>query len=331
MKKKKLLLCVLLFSAILMCVPYKPVKASSVKLNSNLITTIVGKTYQLKLKGTRKKVKWTTSNKKIAVVSRKGKVTAKAVGSTTITAKVGKKKYKCKVYIGKKQLVNKKNISVYYIKTTKKGISLFAKNKMSKSKKAKMRLTMNNYALDGQTPEGKRSGNWEAYITPGKVKTFTLNYSKGIRNLSHKYLSLYAVYGLYYSDGMDAYDISCANKVIGTRYQPDNNYSGLQVLSENKAAKLYYYKLEKSNLIVFRLENKTKEGLYGFMNLTINGKMVGQRVYDDPLVAPKSSANIYILMDNKFQSVQSLAGVFDLETSNSCKEYKMNFNKRFAN
>lgn len=58
-----------------------------------------GHKVKLKLLNNKKKVKWSTSNKKIATVSKKGTVTAKKVGQCTITAKVGKKKYKCKVYV----------------------------------------------------------------------------------------------------------------------------------------------------------------------------------------------------------------------------------------
>ncbi|MDO4169833.1 MAG: Ig-like domain-containing protein [Lachnospiraceae bacterium] len=333
--RKKIVFCVLFLCMFFAWMPHETVKAASVKLNTNLVTTTVKKTYQLKIKGTKKKAKWTTGNKKVATVNKKGKVTAKGVGNTTITAKIGKKKYTCKVYVGQKQLVNNKNISVYYMKTTKKGISIFARNKMSKSKKAKMILTIYNYALDGQTPEGKRSGTWEGSITPGKVKVFTLNYSKGIKKLSHKNLSLYAIYGLYYSDYMDTYDISVTNKAIGSRYQPDNNYSALKVLAENSVAKLYYYKIEGSNLIVLRLENKTKEGLYGdVIDLRVNDKSVEQRIYDakgssDALVAPKSSANVYILTEGALKDVKSISGSLDLGTSKSYKEYTLKFRKSF--
>lgn len=45
------------------------------------------------------KATWKSSNPKIASVTSKGKVTAKKKGTTTITAKVGKKTYKCKVTV----------------------------------------------------------------------------------------------------------------------------------------------------------------------------------------------------------------------------------------
>ena len=76
--------------------------ASKVKLNKTKATITVGKTVTLKVKNTKKKVKWSSSNKRIATVSSKGKVKGKKAGKVTITAKIGKKKYKCKVTVKKK-------------------------------------------------------------------------------------------------------------------------------------------------------------------------------------------------------------------------------------
>lgn len=71
---------------------------TKIKLSKSSIRVNVGATYKLKVKGTKKKVKWSTKNKKIATV-KKGTVKGIAKGSTTITAKVGKKKLKCKVTV----------------------------------------------------------------------------------------------------------------------------------------------------------------------------------------------------------------------------------------
>lgn len=84
-----------------------PMQAQAkVKLNKKTAKLEVGKTVTLKMTGTKKKVKWSTSNKKVATVKsagkQKGKVSAKKAGKATITAKVGKKKYKCKVTVVKK-------------------------------------------------------------------------------------------------------------------------------------------------------------------------------------------------------------------------------------
>ncbi len=69
------------------------------KLNKKSVTLQVGKSITLKLKNNKKKVKWTTSDKKVAKVNKKGKVTAVAAGRAKITAKVAKKKYHCNIRV----------------------------------------------------------------------------------------------------------------------------------------------------------------------------------------------------------------------------------------
>ena len=77
-----------------------PMKVSAApKLNKKQIELKLGKTYKLKVKGTSNKVKWSSVDKKIAKVSKKGIVTAKKVGKTIVKAKVGKKTLKCKVNV----------------------------------------------------------------------------------------------------------------------------------------------------------------------------------------------------------------------------------------
>ena len=75
------------------------------KLNKTKVTIYVGKTVKLKVKNNKPKkiVKWSSKNKKVATVNKKGKVKGKKPGKTTIIAKVGKKKYKCKVTVKNKQ------------------------------------------------------------------------------------------------------------------------------------------------------------------------------------------------------------------------------------
>lgn len=93
-----------------------PVTANAaVKINKTSVSVLRGKTYNLKITGTKKKIKWTSSNKKIATVSASGKIKGINKGKCNIYAKVGKKKYTCKVTV--KQPVTS-------IKLSKKSISL---------------------------------------------------------------------------------------------------------------------------------------------------------------------------------------------------------------
>lgn len=79
--------------------------AAKTKLNKKKITIKVGKTKKLKIKNLKgKKVKWKTSNKSVVKIKKTKKknmvqLKGKKAGTATITAKVGKKKYKCKVTV----------------------------------------------------------------------------------------------------------------------------------------------------------------------------------------------------------------------------------------
>lgn len=75
------------------------VEAAKVKLSKSKATLIKGQTLKLEVKNTSKKVKWSTSNKKIATVNSSGKITAKKAGTVTITATISNKKYTCKVTV----------------------------------------------------------------------------------------------------------------------------------------------------------------------------------------------------------------------------------------
>lgn len=76
---------------------------TKVKISNTKITLTVGQSKTLKVKGTTKKAKWSSSKKSVATVSKKGKVVAKKAGSAMVIAKIGKKKYKCKVTVKDKK------------------------------------------------------------------------------------------------------------------------------------------------------------------------------------------------------------------------------------
>ena len=101
--KHKIILSILTLCLALVCTFCMPNQASAakIKLSKKSVTITKGKSVTLKLKGTKKKPKWSTSNKKIATVSKKGKVVGKKAGNAKITAKLGKKKYVCKVKVTK--------------------------------------------------------------------------------------------------------------------------------------------------------------------------------------------------------------------------------------
>jgi hypothetical protein len=108
MKSKKIILMMLLSVVILLTLGNAKTSAK-VKLNKTKVTIHVGESYKLKFKGTKKKVTWKSSKKSVVTVNKKGVVTGKKAGKSIITAKVGKKKLKCKVTVIVKANKSKKN------------------------------------------------------------------------------------------------------------------------------------------------------------------------------------------------------------------------------
>ena len=108
MKSKKIILMMLLSVVILLALGNAKTSAK-VKLNKTKVTIHVGESYKLKVKGTKKKVTWKSSKKSVVTVNKKGVVTGKKAGKSIITAKVGKKKLKCKVTVIVKSNKSKKN------------------------------------------------------------------------------------------------------------------------------------------------------------------------------------------------------------------------------
>lgn len=91
-----------------MLIPAFQASAASVKLNKTKIVLVVGQTYKLKVSGTKKTPQWSSSNKKIVSVTKKGVVKGLKKGTATITAKIGKKTYKCKVTVESPKLSSTK-------------------------------------------------------------------------------------------------------------------------------------------------------------------------------------------------------------------------------
>ena len=96
MKGKKILLP--FFMALLFLMGSVQVYAKQnvqIRLSATSVTLTKGKTKQLQATviGTGKKPSWKTSNRSVAAVNAKGKITAKKKGTAKITVKSGKKTY----------------------------------------------------------------------------------------------------------------------------------------------------------------------------------------------------------------------------------------------
>ena len=88
MKKAMVTMMMVVFAAMLLMVA--PVQAAS-KTKTTKVTLKAGQSKTLRVK-TAGKVKWSSSNKAIVTVNKKGKIVARRAGKAKITAKYGKKK-----------------------------------------------------------------------------------------------------------------------------------------------------------------------------------------------------------------------------------------------
>lgn len=75
------------------------VEAASLSLKYSKMTLIKGQSRTLKVARVKSKVKWTSSNTRVATVNSKGKVIARGRGKATITAKADGKRGKCTVIV----------------------------------------------------------------------------------------------------------------------------------------------------------------------------------------------------------------------------------------
>lgn len=75
------------------------VKVEVPKINKTSLSLQKGTTEQLKISGTSQKIKWKSSNKKIATVNSEGLVKGTGTGTCKITATVGGKNYTCTVTV----------------------------------------------------------------------------------------------------------------------------------------------------------------------------------------------------------------------------------------
>lgn len=142
--------------------------AAKVKLSAVKQTMYVGGSFDLKVKSPKgKKATYKTSNKKVAMVNKKGKVTAKSVGTATITVKVAgiKKAAQCKVTV-KEGVKSIQTASQLFIQKGKKAKLNYGVTPSNVEKKAKkMTFKTNKKKIATVDKNGNVKGK-----KPGKAK-----------------------------------------------------------------------------------------------------------------------------------------------------------------
>ena len=104
--------------------------ASQARIGKKSLSIKVGQKTKLKVVGTKKKAKWTSSDKTIASVDKNGNVVGISNGTAYVDAKIGKKTYSCTVNVKFDAESAKKNISVE-LKDTGDGVVAIIKNNNS--------------------------------------------------------------------------------------------------------------------------------------------------------------------------------------------------------
>lgn len=110
--------------------PAQSVSAATIKLNHTNANVIKGNYLYLKVSGTKSKVSWNVNDYSIATITTKGQVTATKIGSTTITAKVGKKILNCKITVVPKPYPS-------YVTDSERDLALAERNYIDKYKNEK--------------------------------------------------------------------------------------------------------------------------------------------------------------------------------------------------
>lgn len=158
----------------------------------------------LKINNYKGKVKWSTSNKKIATVNSKGEVTGVALGECTIKAKTSKKTYKCTVTVKDRNVSSSVGIKVngggYFVKgesTAKVTVKPKKYNaaKASISIKSASGTTVYKKTLTKLEKNKTYSFNWDGKNTKGKyvsTGTYSVKVKIGEKTSSSSLIKFYA-------------------------------------------------------------------------------------------------------------------------------------------
>ena len=87
-------------------------QAASIRMNRTSVSLYTGSSTTLKVYGASQRPHWSSSKSSVVIVNSKGKVVAKKTGTAVITARIGRKSYRCKVMV-KNPYLSRTSITLY--------------------------------------------------------------------------------------------------------------------------------------------------------------------------------------------------------------------------
>lgn len=293
------------------------------KLGKTKLSMKVGNSETLTLSGTDQKVTWKSSNKNIATVSSKGKITAKEAGTVKITATVLKKKYTCTVTVEEFSLSERVSLpmgnQVYSgngitIKTT----SVSEDNKYIKigfyvenSSSLNLGLNAHSFAVNGIMSE--ESIYHMDYDVPSEKKAnMTLNISKtwleqtGINKIQQIDMLIWTYDNDKYFYAFDTGVISIGN---GYRQYLSGktvyNKAGVYVKKSNVENGKYYFIIGNSGSRYFDFDIE---------NMSINDFGYSTYIYwGNEQVLPSCERLVSFAVDSDFLSLNGISEISKIE------------------
>lgn len=284
---RKRIFCIVLFA--MMLIPTTPTSAKQkVKLNKTSVTITKSKMVKLKLQNNKKKIKWLSSNKKIATVSAKGVVKGISNGNTKVIAKIGKKKYSCTVFVGKKVFENK-YIKLYYTGIHNRHLTFAVTNKVSH----KLEVELSSAAVDGKTLTSSNILDMDSSCSDlKKGQTKKLVYKIFLKNNSYKKLAFTGEIFDLNNGGYTVGGFYKNNVSIGTSASSEwTTPSEKQLIASNYYTDIYYLK-STSKTQKYYITNKSDQGiLISTFEFKINGiNQTETKDYSNIFIPPKCSA-----------------------------------------
>lgn len=188
----------------------------SPKLNKTSLTLTAGETYDLKVTGTAKTAKWSTTKKSVAAISKKSKyvyrVSAKKEGTAYIKVKINNKTYKCKVKVKAKKVSNanldKAMITGYVGQVEPVNVSLTGTTSNAKWKIADngiAEISAPPYSIYGSEATGKsitvRMKNAGTTVITAEVDGKTLKTTLVVKKFTNPPKGTACLWGQTYADG----------------------------------------------------------------------------------------------------------------------------------